>query len=292
MTSNQEVASKIWATLKTVRNYVRAQPRLKRSDRMLQKILDGLMKPSDKEGVAYLEFDLAMHIPPRYRACRDLKANVYENETSVLFKKLVRRGMRVVDLGANIGYYSLLASRLVGKNGHVYAFEPVTQNLDYLKKNVELNNCLNVIIVPMAVGEITREMLFQQYSDHTLGHLIPNADENNSLLVKVQAVRLDDFMADQNWPRIDFVKADVEGGEVAALKGMTETCKRNSHLHMLLEYNPKALERAHYTGKDFVTTVSKLGFSTVQIPEQNMKQIPVDSLLEYQYGAFNILLSK
>lgn len=72
---------------------------------------------------------------------------IYEYEKRVLFEKLVKRGDIVFDIGAHVGFYTLLASELVGKNGKVLAFEPLPRNLSYLKRHLKLNNCQNVEIL-------------------------------------------------------------------------------------------------------------------------------------------------
>lgn len=81
---------------------------------------------------------------------------IHEEATTNLFKKIVKEGDVVIDLGANIGYFALLAAKLVGPTGKVFAFEPEPQNFSYLKKNVELNNYTNVMIEQKAVSNYNR----------------------------------------------------------------------------------------------------------------------------------------
>jgi len=69
----------------------------------------------------------------------------YEKNETKLFKKYIKENMGVIDIGANIGYYSLLAAKLVGKNGKVYAFEPETANYKMLLKNIEINGYKNIV---------------------------------------------------------------------------------------------------------------------------------------------------
>ena len=83
--------------------------------------------------------------------------NSYEKEQTILFRKLVDEGMNVVDIGANIGYYTLLAAELVGEKGKVFAFEPEPSNYDLLLRNVEINGYKNVTVVRKAVSNETGE---------------------------------------------------------------------------------------------------------------------------------------
>ena len=92
-------------------------------------------------------------LPQRYReAFRGYIISIWEKLTTEKFKEVVREGDVVVDLGANMGYFTLLAARLVGKEGKVYAFEPEPINYSLLVKNVELNGYDNVVTVPKAVS--------------------------------------------------------------------------------------------------------------------------------------------
>jgi predicted methyltransferase len=79
----------------------------------------------------------------------------YEPETSALMKRIIREGMTVFDLGAHVGYYTLLAAEQVGVTGHVFAFEPDPENYAVLIKNVELNGYKNVTFINMAISDMS-----------------------------------------------------------------------------------------------------------------------------------------
>lgn len=283
--------AKYWYALKIVRDRIRTQPSLRRSNQILQKILDSFFRPSSRETQAFLRNGISMRIPPGYKSFRDLQADAYERETSRIFVRIVESGKNVIDLGANIGYYTLLASKLVGAKGQVFAFEPLPSNLDYLRKNIELNNCSNVVIVPAAAGNFTGDGSFQLYADPTLGHLLRNNHPKENVM-HVPTVRLDDFLARQGWPRIDIIKADLEGGEVDALSGMTETCDRNPDVKLLLEYNSKTIMRAGHSVKEFFRAISHLGFRKASIIEQQIRTVEVRKMAESNYDALNVLFSK
>lgn len=144
---------------------------------------------------------------------------------------LMKEGDIVLSIGANIGYYVLLESRLVGTTGKIYAIEPVSENLELLSYNIKLNNCKNVSTFRLAAGETSGKCKIYT-SDHF----------NRSSLRKEPGVRyigyevvdlitIDQFLETREKPC--FVRMDVEGYECNILKGMTETLKKN--LALLIE---------------------------------------------------------
>jgi len=97
-----------------------------------------------------------MYLDPEVELCSYLLLHgVWEEHETALFKQLVKKGMVVVDLGAYIGYYTLIAAKIVGETGKVFAFEPEPHNYDLLVKNIEVNGYKNVIPVQKAVSNKT-----------------------------------------------------------------------------------------------------------------------------------------
>jgi len=135
----------------------------------------------------------------------------YEREVQHVFRQYVLPGMVVYDIGANAGFFSLLAARLVKPDGHVYAFEPLPANLAYLRHHVELNGAANVTVTSFAVGEHDGEQLL------ACGNGRPFARLHDDGAIVVKVVSLD--TATRNFLPPDFVKMDIEGGEHAALLG-------------------------------------------------------------------------
>jgi FkbM family methyltransferase len=128
----------------------------------------------------------------------------YEKPIISRLPELVRRGATAFDVGANVGYYTLLLSRLVGPTGSVLAFEPSERNLSFLRRHLELNDIKNVEVVPAAVSNVAGLAKF--CGDESVGRLSSSGRD-------VPTVCLDSF------PRPDVVKMDIEGGEGPALLG-------------------------------------------------------------------------
>lgn len=141
----------------------------------------------------------------------------YEYEARILFERLVSKSSVVYDVGAHVGFYTLLASELVGAAGKVFAFEPVPRNLDYLKKHLEINHCANVVVVEAAVSDKSGTSLFDEGPTSCMGHL---AEGGN---LTVDLVSIDDLVLSGKIPPPHYIKIDVEGAELLVLKGAKST---------------------------------------------------------------------
>src|SRR5262249_41087030 len=144
----------------------------------------------------------------------------YEPATSRVIEALLRPGDTFLDIGANIGYFTLLASRRVGKAGLVFAFEPVPQTRENLLRNVRLNCATNVVVREEAVADSTGEdSFFLGPPDHS-GISSLRSLLNASGVLKIRKTRLDDLLPPGT--RVDLIKIDIEGAEYHALRGMRE----------------------------------------------------------------------
>jgi FkbM family methyltransferase len=133
------------------------------------------------------------------------------------------------DIGANVGFFSLLAARLVGSGGTVCAFEPVRENAEAIRSNACLNRFDRVIrVLEVAAGksEATAEFLMTEWDGG--GSLSPAAvrPEESVSRRMVRVVSLDAYIAEERLPAPTFVKIDVEGFEVEAIDGMVSTIER------------------------------------------------------------------
>ena len=146
----------------------------------------------------------------------------YEPLETNTIKKLVNSGDVVVDAGANIGYYTVLLSRLVGDTGKVYAFEPSKECFKLLKKNVEVNKCDNVLLINKALSNYKGELSFYVHPEDKGSSGIKVAEGSKEVLVK--CTRLDDYIPPNE--QIALMKMDIEEAELVALEGASETLKR------------------------------------------------------------------
>ena len=140
----------------------------------------------------------------------------YERHMQRLFCEHIRPGATVFDVGANAGFFTLLASKLVGDSGRVYAFEPLPRNLDFLERHVQLNELANVHVEALAIAATSGEAHFRIARHASMGGL----SEGGAL--RVVTASLDDLIASGRVARPGFIKMDIEGAESDALRGATE----------------------------------------------------------------------
>ena len=137
----------------------------------------------------------------------------YEYDKRILFERIVSEASVVFDIGAHVGFYSLLASVLVGSSGKVYAFEPAPRNLKYLREHLHLNRIKNVEVVELAVSNCNGLVSFDYGPDSSAGFIAGNGE------LKVESVTLDKMILEECIPFPDFIKIDVEGAEMQVLEG-------------------------------------------------------------------------
>lgn len=187
------------------------------------------------------------------------------------FLKTVKRGDTVMDIGANIGYYTVLASKLVGKSGKVYAFEPDRENYILLLKNLALNGCKNVVPVKTALGEKKgRVRFYEDPANPGESSLAKSRNTNHSI---VSVTTLDSFAAENKIKRPQVIKMDVEGGEVSVLIGGKNTLKKTKHLVLYSECNPASLLRFARNTDDFITTLITIGFKITKFIDEREKKM-------------------
>jgi FkbM family methyltransferase len=156
----------------------------------------------------------------------------WEPELIELVSKTVKSGFTVVDIGAHIGYYSLLFSRLVGPTGYVMAFEPVPKNFEFLSENIRLNNCTNIEAQNRAVLDRAQQIRIEMPENDPLPVGVSFANPDNKGDVIVEAVSLDDFVLGRT-KRVDFLKVDAEGAEDKVLDGARALIERDHPLMMM-----------------------------------------------------------
>ena len=228
----------------------------------------------------YVNFD---EFPERYReAFRGYITTSWEKLTTERFKEVVKEGDVVLDLGANMGYFTLLAARLVGKEGKVYAFEPQPTNYSLLVKNIELNGYDNVVPLQKAVSN-TSGLVKLFISDEDIGNSTIFQYGGDRESVEVEAVTLDDFFKDKEH-RVDVIKMDVEGAEMAALLGMDRIIRENKDLKIFSELYPELMMAMGYSPEDFVRKLmDDYHFSILPIdrlPLRKKKQPRINSVDE------------
>ncbi|HNW43896.1 MAG TPA: FkbM family methyltransferase [Elusimicrobiales bacterium] len=188
-----------------------------------------------------------------------------------LYRDRVKPGMTVLEIGANIGFFTLLFSRLAGDAGRVTAFEPDPGNFRLLQKNIAANGRKNITCVQKAVAARTGPgRLFiseENYGDHR----IFDAEEGRGSL-EIETTAIDDLPGPAG--AVDFIKMDIQGAEYSALLGMEATIRRSPRLAMVSEFSPFLLRRAGAEPAAFLQKLKDLEFTLNLIDEENGRVIP------------------
>jgi len=206
----------------------------------------------------------------------DMLSGLYEPGTYALFKKVIKSGMVIVDIGAHIGYFTRLFSACVGKSGKVYAFEADPENFALLEKNT--SRLRNVERVQLAVADTRGVLQFYHYDDKSGAHsTLPNVPLNYAKReLTVQATDLDSWLKQKGISRVAVIKMDIEGGESAALRGMQDTLKKAKVL--VTELAPAWVEAAGSAPLQFLQSIERLGFEIFAITENGLVKLsPVRS---------------
>ena len=195
----------------------------------------------------------------------DLSINkIWEpNETSIV-KKNVHTGDVVLDIGANIGYYTLLLAQLVGPSGKVYAFEPDPKNFELLEKNVDINNYKNVILIQKAVSNCNEKTKLFLSKDRAQNRIFDSSNDGMSNNIEVETITLDEFFKDFA-QTINFIKMDVEGTEFRVIQGMLLLLHKTPKIKILTEFFPNLINKSGVKPIDYVNLLSNEGFEISDI---------------------------
>lgn len=200
-----------------------------------------------------------------------LAYGAWEKETVAFVCNWLRPGMTVIDVGAHIGQYTMIASVCVEAIGRVHAFEPHPGLFGILQRNILRAHCKNVVSSPLALGRSSTQRRLYTYGIDNLGAaslmpIYPTLDAS----VPVNVVRLDDYVAANAVGRVDFVKIDAEGAELEILEGAAQTLDTNAEIVLLVEfYAPNAI-RFGYSLGDLEAKLRGMGFHLFALTAQGI----------------------
>ena len=207
-----------------------------------------------------------------------LRGHSIEGVTTVAFRGLVRPGMTVFDVGANVGYYAMTAAALMGGSGSVHAFEPTPAVAQRLRQNVDLNGIKTVIINAVAVGEMTGKLGLRLNADDSEGNSLV-AFGDDWAAVEVPVTTLDDYTASRGVSTVDVLKIDVEGAEVSVLRGARRLLGGDAAPLILIEFNPLALHAAGTSPVLLQSALRELGYDCFGLEQLTRGDDPVHNIL-------------
>ena len=197
---------------------------------------------------------------------------VYGELDTKIIREEIHEGDIVIDVGANIGYYTLIFAQLVGKTGKVIAFEPEPKNFKILKKNIEINNYDNVIVEQKIVSEKYGKMKLYVSNSDIVGHRIHQMG-NLENFVEVESITLDDYMKKLNLDeKVNFIKIDVEGAEPKVLDGSKKILEKNEYLKIFTEFNREVVKNYGIDPKKMIDLLYREGFK-IYLPNYKENKI-------------------
>ena len=204
-----------------------------------------------------------------------LRSGEYEPHLTAVFERYCRPGMTVVDVGANLGYYSLLAARLVGPSGRVVALEPNSENCRLLLSSLRRSGLGNVQVLPVAADV---EKGWAYYSTHvgSNGGLIDDGDLLTRPGVVVPTFRLDDLVAGP----VGLVKMDVEGAEGRVVRGATRLIEHERPI-VTTELKEEMLTRvSNSTLGEYLSYFEGLGYTAALLEKETGAEKPYASVAD------------
>lgn len=190
----------------------------------------------------------------------------YEPVTRKVIQDFLEPGMTFVDLGANIGYFTLLGARAVAPNGKVYSFEPIPSTFRFLEKNVAANNLGRIVTaVENAVSNTHQFVRFSFDESNSVSASIQTGVSQPETNLEIEAVSLDEFFSSLGWPDVHLVKMDIEGAELAAMEGMRELSERNPQLKLIFEFLYQNLVQNDIQPEHLFNTLRDLGFNRFRV---------------------------
>lgn len=225
----------------------------------------GFGREQPKQVITNLDGDASLLIDPS----RNMGSSIYwtgfhEFRELLFLHHYLKPDMVLVDAGANIGLFTVFAARRV-KSGKVIAFEPVPSMARWLDENISLNRLQNVVTVPCGLSDSEGVLpIYEIASSHEgLSTLYPGALQQ-AAVTEVPVKRLDDLFGSYGTDRLDFIKIDIEGGELPALRGAA-ACIRNHRPAVMVEINQGTYASAGYTPADVYAFFRSLNYRPYEI---------------------------
>jgi FkbM family methyltransferase len=225
---------------------------------------------------------------------------LYEPDVANLLVKVLAEGDVVADVGANIGFFTVLASILVGATGRVVAFEPSAENVERLRANLVYNDCKNVTVIEKAVTDQVGEVEFFINSGNSGGHALwdigqwPGYTEENGTPVRVAvpATTLDAEWEQLRLPAPKVIKIDAEGADQRVLEGASDLLAREKPRFVVAELHPFGLARMGCNQESLRGCIERLGYSTFGLTNAGAlpRLFPAATLIQHSF-IINLLFS-
>lgn len=206
-------------------------------------------------------------------------------------KETLKPSMIVLDIGANIGFYTEIISKLVGPNGKVHAFEP--DSLNFQRLQAKLVACNNVDLVQKAVSINSENLKIYTSKVLNVDHRTYEVEDYDEV-IEIPATSIDDYLGDNK--QVDFIKMDIQGAEYYALKGMKSTILSNPNVIILMEFWPFGLGLAKSSARALLDLIQEYGLKMFLFTENGLAELNADNIHLYEHKPYeyyeNIIIKK
>jgi len=243
----------------------------RRSTKPTYNVLYEALRPQGRAIVDIQGFRLLIDADTRGVAPKLLLRGIYEPGMTRLLKRLVQRGMLVVDVGAHCGYMTMIAAHGVGASGLVYALEPAPAMFDLLDRNVRLNELRNVVALPYAASSTAGAVSFylDRRSTTRPSFSAENLREFGSE-IRVHTLRLDDILDGRD---CDLLKIDTQGAELLVVDGALDTLERSDAI-VLCEFWPAGLRNVGSDPNTLLQRFADLGYQFALVDDRSGRPQP------------------
>lgn len=201
----------------------------------------------------------------------------HDNFEIHLFKRWVKQGNIVLDIGANIGFYSILFSRLVDKRGQVHCFEPEKLNYKHLKESTK--NLKNIILNNLAVSNSNQPLKLYISKHLNVDHKIYQTEDWQSIY-EVKSTTIDHYI--KNRFKVDIAKIDIQGADFFALQGMKKTIVKNSNIVIMMEYWPWGIDKLGINVNEIISFVNALDCKIYVVKGKEIKMLNNSTFKKYK----------
>ncbi len=187
----------------------------------------------------------------------------YEPQETALVQSTLRPGMTFVDVGANWGYFTLLAANLVGRNGRVLSLEPDPRHFKSLSANVARSELNQVTALQIAAADEAGTLSLAGYDEHGgnfgVSRIVADSNDQKQLF-RVAANSLDQLLEEHSVASVDLMKMDIEGGEAFAIKGLAKSLVSHRVKRLLLELHPAQIAEHGSSVAEIVNSLQAAGY--------------------------------
>jgi len=213
-------------------------------------------------------------------------AGTWEHDDTEYLKRIIKKRDIAIDIGANFGFHTVLFSKLVGPSGKVYSFEPLSSMYEELEKNILLNGIKqNISLHKLALGQKAGKLKI--YVPERMGRGAAALVERGASIEKetCRVLRLDTFINSQKINSVDFIKCDIEGGELLALRGAVNVLKR-FHPKLMIEINRGGYEAFGYTPEELVEFIEKFNYVFYSVVGRKLIRIKKEDVPYFHGNCF------